>query len=82
MYYADYRHFAQRFPIRQARNTGRWGWERVHDCIDLNRCVHKSPMVAGRARKQAYRDLPSELVMGLDGTPAFRAQRDENPNRA
>lgn len=49
-----YQQYAKRFPIRQARNTGRYGFERVYDCIDLTRCVYASKQAAGRARKECY----------------------------
>ncbi len=49
-----YQQYVKRYPIRRDRNTGRYGFERVYDCVDLSRCVHASKQAAGKARKESY----------------------------
>lgn len=49
-----YQQYTKRYPIHQARNTGLYGFERVHDCLDLSKCVYSSRQLAGRVRRSAY----------------------------
>lgn len=49
-----YPEFAKAHPISQAFHTGRYGWERISDCLNLARCVYSSPQQAGKARKAAF----------------------------
>lgn len=37
-------------PVRQNFHTGRWGFQRVHDCVDLNRCIYATERAAQIAR--------------------------------
>lgn len=45
--------FKKSHPVGQSRNSGKWGFERVCDCLNLNRCVYNSKRAAEMARSQA-----------------------------
>ena len=52
--------FCRTHPVVQAFHTGLWGYERVYDCVNLNRCIYKSERAAKLAREKAYREhVPS-----------------------
>lgn len=40
-------------PVGQSSHTGMWGFERVHDCLDLNRCIYPTERSAKIARHKA-----------------------------
>ena len=40
-------------PIGQNFHTGKFGFERVHDCLNLNLCLYKTEHRATIARAQA-----------------------------
>lgn len=45
--------FKKAHPIRQSRNSGKWGFERVCDCLNLNRCIYATKRAAEMARAEA-----------------------------
>ena len=51
-----YEEFCEAYPIHLATHTGRWGWERVYDSINLQRCVFATAQIARKNRKSAYED--------------------------
>ena len=40
-------------PVGQSSHTGKWGFERVHDCLNLNRCIYPTERSAKIARHKA-----------------------------
>ena len=40
-------------PVGRSTHTGLWGFERVHDCLNLNRCIYPSERSAKIARHRA-----------------------------
>lgn len=46
-------------PVKQSSGTGLWGFERVCDCINLNRCVYKSEHSAKIARSKWANEVAS-----------------------
>ena len=38
------------YPVVQAFHTGLWGFERIYDSVNLNRCVYKTRRAAELAR--------------------------------
>ena len=46
-------------PVRQSSQSGLWGFERVGDCINLNRCVYESEHTAKIARSKWASDVAS-----------------------
>lgn len=45
--------FKKSHPVGQSRSTGKWGFERVCDSLNLNRCIYDSPRAAEMARSLA-----------------------------
>lgn len=46
--------FNLRNPVMQAFHSGGWGFERVYDYLNLNRCVYATRRAAELARSRAY----------------------------
>lgn len=42
--------FVNEHPVRRAFHTGRYGYERIGDCINLNACTFNTERQAERAR--------------------------------
>lgn len=40
-------------PIGQSSSSGLWGFARVNDCLNLNKCSFKSKQTASRYRTEA-----------------------------
>ncbi len=55
--------FKAAHPIRQNRSTGYWGFERVCDCLNLNRCVFKSKQAASRYRNEAAENAATDCAL-------------------
>lgn len=49
-----YEEYAEHNPIRQNRNTGRYGYRRHAGGFDLSQCPHESEEAAEKARRQAW----------------------------
>jgi len=43
------------YPVRQNHHTGKWGYARVCDCIDLNKCIYQTERAATIARNRFAR---------------------------
>jgi hypothetical protein len=46
--------FRSLFPVRKAFRTGRWGWRRVGDCLNLNACRFETEEAAAADRDGNY----------------------------
>ena len=40
-------------PVGQNHHTGKWGWRRVGDCLNLNKCVWGTKKAAEMDRAKA-----------------------------
>jgi hypothetical protein len=45
--------FKSSHPVGQSFHTGKWGFDRVCDCLNLNRCIYSSRKAAEMARAEA-----------------------------
>lgn len=45
--------YKEKHPVRSSRDTGLWGFERVQDCINLNKMTYRSERAAKVARHRA-----------------------------
>ena len=48
--------YKESHPVNQSFHTGLWGYERVMDCLNLNKCTYKSELSAKQARGKAARE--------------------------
>ncbi len=46
--------FRAKFPVRQATQTGLFGWERVSGCVNLNACRFRTEAEAAADRDCAF----------------------------
>ena len=49
-------------PVRQSHHTGLWGFARVYDSLDLNRCIYASKRAAEMARSEAAQAWVSDYL--------------------
>jgi hypothetical protein len=45
--------FKKAHPVGQSFSSGKWGFERACDCLNLNRCIYDSKRAAEMARAEA-----------------------------
>ena len=45
--------FKKQNPVGQNHHTGKWGWRRVCDCLNLSKCVFDSKRAAEMDRAAA-----------------------------
>ena len=43
------------YPVRQNHHTGKWGYKRVCNCLDLSQCIYKTERAAIIARNRFAR---------------------------
>lgn len=43
------------YPVGQSFHTGKWGYARVLDCLDLSKCIYRTKRAAVIARNRLAR---------------------------
>lgn len=50
----NYKEFSKQYPISQNKHSGLFGFERVYNCLNLNKCIYKTVQQAGKDRKLKF----------------------------
>ena len=50
-----FKQYKKEHPVRQSFHSGRWGFERCGDCVNLNRMVYRTKRAAQLARAREAR---------------------------
>jgi hypothetical protein len=74
--------FYAAYPIVQSTHSGLWGWERVYDCVNLQRCVFHTRQSANQHRKRAYADRTWRLETVNKNTPNETSHTTYHPSES
>jgi hypothetical protein len=45
--------YTKNHPVNQNKKTGKWGYERVNDSLNFNRCIFNTKQEAEKAREES-----------------------------